>query len=67
MSEKDKSVRESKDVERARSQKEEKSISQRFDKRTDELKREEEKRHQMELENVKKSYHTKLQIEKEKI
>ena len=65
--EKDRRLRETKDTERSRKQQDERTAVSHIDKKRDDLKREEDARHKMELDNVKQKYTMKMHIEKEKI
>jgi hypothetical protein len=60
-------MRQAKDEERARLQQLEKEREVKTDRKKETLKKEEEKRHKLEIDNFKHKYSSKLQIEKEKI
>jgi hypothetical protein len=60
-------MRQIKEDERSKTTLVEKDREHKLDKRREQLKKEEEKRHKLEIDNFKNRYHQKLQIEKEKI
>ena len=60
-------MRQVKEEERGSTSQAEKDREHKLDKRREQLKKEEEKRHKLEIENFKNRYQQKLQIEKEKI
>lgn len=60
-------MRQVKEDERAKTNQVEKDRENKLDKRREQLKKEEEKRHKLEIDNFKNRYQQKLQIEKEKI
>ncbi len=60
-------MRQAKEEERARLQQQEKEREAKIDRRKETVKKEEEKRHKLEIDNFKQKYQSKLKIEKEKI
>ena len=60
-------MRQVKEDERGKTNQVEKDREHKLDKRREQLKKEEEKRHKLEIDNFKNRYQQKLQIEKEKI
>ncbi|CDW91648.1 ww domain containing protein [Stylonychia lemnae] len=65
--EKDKRLRELRDQERQRLLKQEKQNESKFDKKKDQLKRDEENRHRLESDNIKTRYKQRLEIERDRI